>query len=347
MLLLGLFGPTPPVAVGFPAVVLLFTGYAVIWQCMRLFNGRPRSLLSLLGVVVAFAAVIAVVITQGATVGQRANLLSVALAMAAALSAYEVSRNRDAEFVGARLGMTALFGLMAISLSARALLSWLQPASATADAFYDPLHGASSLVNSVSVICLSIGLIMMAHERTSGRHRKLALTDELTGLPNRRLFLTQAERLARRAARNGKPACLLMMDLDHFAQVNERFGHAGGDEALALFAARLRRLVRSDDLVARYGGEEFCALLAGASRDEALAVAHEICAGLAARSITIQGKPHRLTVSIGVSEVRRNDIDAALQEADEALYRAKAAGRNRVAAIGRPAEGGKLDIATG
>ena len=205
LLVLGLFGPAPRLVVGFPTVVLLFAGNVMLWHSLRLFNGRAASIAGVVLIVLAFAALLATSIALGASLRERAGIASAGLAIFAALSAWEVSRDRDREFLRTRLAMAAAFGVMALVLVLRGALTWLAPESAEAGDYYDPLQGASSLINSISVVSLSIGLIMMANERTSGRHRRLALTDELTGLPNRRFFLAQAARLAQRAARRRAP----------------------------------------------------------------------------------------------------------------------------------------------
>ena len=132
------------------------------------------------------------------------------------------------------------------------------------------------LVTSIGIVCINIGLMMMATERLSTRYRKGALTDELTELPNRRHFLEQADRLSRQAKRDRANACLLMMDLDHFSAVNQRFGHGGGDQALVAFARLLREQVAPTDIVARYGGEEFCAFLVGAAVSEGTRIAERL-----------------------------------------------------------------------
>jgi diguanylate cyclase (GGDEF)-like protein len=252
------------------------------------------------------------------------------LCVFATLATYESSRRDGNEFLRMRLVMTVLLGLTAAGLILRTGFAWFRPAAAPAQAFYDPLNGVSTLVISLLLAGLSISLMMMAGERTSGRHRRLALTDDLTGLPNRRYFLTQADRVLRRA-RNDVPVSILMMDLDHFSEVNERFGHAGGDAALVRFAELLRRRFRSSGLVARYGGEEFCALLPGTSESQALGIANALRADLASSCLDLQGLEHTVTVSIGVAAVRNGDLTTALHEADAALYRAKGEGRNRVA----------------
>jgi diguanylate cyclase (GGDEF)-like protein len=345
LLLIRVFGPVPPLAVGPPIVVMLFSSYMLIWESMRLFNGRPLRPLRLVAIVLLFVPVFAVFVWATTGVNQRANFLSASVAIFAFLSAYEVLRKGNEEFFRTRLAMAGLFGAMAIVLVVRAVLGWLEPTTVTVDAFYDPLGGFSSLINSIGVIGLSIALMMMANERTSGRHRQLALTDELTGLPNRRYFLAQAERSLRRAGKH-VPTCILMMDLDHFSDVNERFGHAGGDEALISFAALLRQQLRSGDLVARHGGEEFCALLMGADQTQGLTVADNVRSALAAKPVAIRGQLYPITVSIGVAPLRHGDIDAALQQADKALYRAKREGRNRVSNWDGPAQSG-FDLAAG
>ena len=330
LLLLGAFGPVPPVAIGAPSVIALFAGYVMIWESMRVFNGSQLRLRRLVLIVVIFVGLHVALVAAGAPLSLRASLVSGGLAIFAGLSAYEVSPRVDAGFLRTRLAMAALFGAMAAVLAVRTALTLLRPQTAMTEAFYDPLEGFSALINSIGVTGLSIGLLMMANERTSDRHRRLALTDDLTGLDNRRHFLAQAGQLLRRR-RNHSAACVLMMDLDHFSKVNERHGHAGGDAALAWFAKLLRQQLGGDDLVARYGGEEFCALVTGASEVEALAVAERIRAALAAQPAILRGQPHAITVSIGVAAVFGGDIEQALRKADQALYLAKAAGRNRVA----------------
>jgi diguanylate cyclase (GGDEF)-like protein len=329
LVVVALFGPVPPVAIGAPAVAMLIAGYVMIWESMRAFNGRPARPLRVAAIALVFFTMLVGSVVLGGPVSQRANLASAVLMIFAGLAAYEVSRGRKDEFLRARLAMAGLFAVMTLVLAVRTVLPWLRPGE-TANVFYDPLGGLSSLANSICVVGLSIVLIMMANERTSDRHRRLAMTDELTGLPNRRYFLLEAEQRLRRS-RKDEAVAILVMDLDHFSEVNERFGHAGGDQALAWFASQLRQRLRSGDLVARYGGEEFCALLTGANQTQALAVAESIRAGLAARPAVLQDQQYPITVSIGVASLRNGDMAAALHAADQALYRAKAAGRNRVA----------------
>ncbi|TXI17722.1 MAG: GGDEF domain-containing protein [Roseateles sp.] len=162
----------------------------------------------------------------------------------------------------------------------------------------------------------------------------LATQDGLTGLANRRSLdqrLAEAQALYQRyASQGGRPHALLLIDLDHFKLINDRHGHPVGDEVLRRVAALLRQSVRATDLVARFGGEEFAVLLPGcAGADEALAVAEKMRAAIAAADFAVAG---RQTASLGVSLASSADVSPAelLQRADEALYEAKRAGRNRV-----------------
>jgi diguanylate cyclase (GGDEF)-like protein len=129
-------------------------------------------------------------------------------------------------------------------------------------------------------------------------------------------------------------ACVLMLDIDHFKQINDTYGHAGGDMALQHFAALMRAELRSIDSCGRLGGEEFAILLPGASLEAAQRIAERLRLKLAESSVEIDGKSVALTASIGIALLHPADVnpDAVLQRADAALYQAKATGRNRVVA---------------
>ena len=161
----------------------------------------------------------------------------------------------------------------------------------------------------------------------------LAMTDPLTGLFNRRHFLLRLEEECERARRSGDGLVCLMLDADHFKQVNDDFGHQKGDEVLKMIATLTRATLRVYDAVGRYGGEEFIALLPGASLEAAGAIAERLRAGIESSVIlqTPSGGRRPTTASLGLSQWRPGDtVDTLIHRADEALYRAKAGGRNRV-----------------
>ena len=162
--------------------------------------------------------------------------------------------------------------------------------------------------------------------------RDLAELDGLTGAFNRRHFFDIAGSALARTIARGKPACLAMIDADHFKNVNDKYGHAVGDEALRLMTNVARGASRGSDILARYGGEELVLLLNEADAESAKAVAERIRAGLASSPLTVpNAEPFTISVSIGVVQHREGEsIEELVRRADAAMYEAKRAGRNRV-----------------
>jgi len=161
---------------------------------------------------------------------------------------------------------------------------------------------------------------------------RLATTDALTGLSNRRHFLVQAEEALARLQRLGHEAALLMIDLDHFKRINDTWGHAAGDAVLAAFAETLRGSLRKVDHAGRIGGEEFAVLLEGCGLTSAKQYAERLLQEVQSRYVPLDEEQIRFTISIGITPLLPEDRspDAAMRRADAALYRAKALGRNRV-----------------
>jgi len=157
----------------------------------------------------------------------------------------------------------------------------------------------------------------------------MAHTDELTGIDNRRAFFERGQTLANYCERNKLPLSVAMIDADYFKQINDQYGHAVGDAVLCTLADQLRRSLRKSDVCGRMGGEEFAMLLPDTSLAEATELAERFCEAYAATPIRGNGVVVSNTVSVGVAS-DGYDIEHLLQCADEALYLAKAAGRNRV-----------------
>ena len=198
---------------------------------------------------------------------------------------------------------------------------------------------AFNFITFVHALFLTVLMISMTKERREAAQRTLAESDALTGLPNRRAFATEAERLLRRQKYNRAPLALLMLDLDHFKSINDRFGHDAGDRVLVEFGAVLDNCLRRDDFRYRMGGEEFCCLLPGLTIREAQATAERICQAFQATTVEVLGGSVRGTVSIGISstDICGYVMEDLLNEADAATYEAKAGGRNRaVVAIAKP-----------
>ncbi|HVI30065.1 sensor domain-containing diguanylate cyclase [Hansschlegelia sp.] len=165
--------------------------------------------------------------------------------------------------------------------------------------------------------------------------RELALTDSLTGLPNRRCFFETAQSLLEDGPMN-RALTVLMLDVDHFKAVNDRFGHRVGDEVLKAVAARGKAALRKEDLIARVGGEEFAALLPGTDGEPAACIARRLRQAIIAAPVTVGAVAIPVTVSIGVAGRRKGEVAAEgiVERADRALYAAKSAGRDRVVTAG-------------
>jgi two-component system, cell cycle response regulator len=182
------------------------------------------------------------------------------------------------------------------------------------------------------------------------RSLSLALTDELTGLYNRRYVVAHLEELVARVNNDGvTDTSVMMFDVDHFKAVNDQFGHPGGDDALRQLADRALRGVRSIDLVARLGGEEFVVVLPETDLAAATIVAERLRQAVAVEPFFIHStsERHPITISIGVAVAQTGDtVDTLLQRADDALYQAKNAGRNKVVAQGGGAAAAPFAVAS-
>ncbi len=221
-------------------------------------------------------------------------------------------------------------------------LSWLpliltrpirEAALVFASSWFAPLILATMLVR----IALAFLVLAMAKERAELKQRTGALTDPLTGLPNRRALFEAADALGQRGrSLKGDPISVLLFDLDHFKQTNDSFGHQVGDYVLKVFAATLSQHLEGHSIVARVGGEEFAAILPGADPATAAEAAEAVRSAFATSAAMVDGVAVGGTVSVGAaSDVDIDcDLNSLFRRADAALYAAKHAGRNRVELVG-------------
>lgn len=210
-----------------------------------------------------------------------------------------------------------------------------------------------ALVSLNKLICLDLQLaqetyyrsamarietLMQQLESRQDEIRKLAQTDQLTGLPNRRHFLDLLESEIHRNCRYSRPLCLLLMDIDDFKSVNDRFGHPAGDAVLRSIGRLLPTLVRSTDICGRLGGEELAVALVESDVETAELIAERIRLGILQNEIDDHQRRFSVTVSIGIAECTESitDTSALLRQADAALYEAKARGKNCVCVADRP-----------
>jgi diguanylate cyclase (GGDEF)-like protein len=331
--LYGMFGSVPELISLDLSNALLFTSYAIAWSGARVFDGRePRP-----GWVVTGATVwvFACQIPQFAeAIGIRSLLSNTIVTAFLWLTAVEFWRGRDERLLSRWPAIFILFSHGAIFLLRSPMSVLLGPASdrALASAWMNVI----STEEVLATISIAFILLAMAKERTELQHKNAALLDPLTGLANRRAFLDAAAQLTQTQTARDVPVAVFMIDLDRFKSVNDRFGHSVGDEVLRIFAESAQVNLRPTDIVARLGGEEFAVLLTDACRDNAFKVAERIRSTFAALAATVAGHAVNATASIGVAIIQdpQQDVHALLGQADQALYRAKARGRDRVVVIG-------------
>ena len=183
-----------------------------------------------------------------------------------------------------------------------------------------------------SIWALALGLRLRRDRENHVHALQLAQHDSLTGLCNRRGFLERALPLHATSTLGGAPSALILLDLDHFKEINDLHGHDAGDRTLVAVADRLRAMSRLEDVVARWGGEEFLVLLSDTPLETAAAFAEQLRASLAGMAVKLaDGSVVTLTASLGVvGSTAATSFDGLLRQADAALYAAKQAGRNRV-----------------
>ncbi len=179
---------------------------------------------------------------------------------------------------------------------------------------------------------IAIIMAVMRHQQTlQEKLTHLAGTDMLTGLPNRRAFLTRTTEVTRQGPDGGgQTGALMLLDADHFKKINDTYGHAVGDRCLAAIAARLRDNLRPGDLVGRLGGEEFSIFLPGISVAQALVIGDRLCQAI---GIAEAGLDREIEVTLSIGAVfcdTQTPFDKLMAKADAALYRAKAEGRARM-----------------
>jgi diguanylate cyclase (GGDEF)-like protein len=328
--LYGLYGGVPDLVSIDLAGAILFTSFAVTWTGARVFEGRearPGSLIA--------GAMLWLLACQFAGFAEAANLRAVLsggiIGGFSWLAAYEFWRGRGEGLVSRWPAIVLLFvhGALFLLRSPLSSLVGQGPSHGALSSAWLTVVSAEALLFTISIAFV---LVAMAKERSELRQRNAACVDPLTGLSNRRGFLQSAEELVYLQIRRGRPVAVFLLDLDHFKSVNDRFGHAMGDRVLQLFAGVASSSLRSSDLIGRLGGEEFAVLLADADRDNAYIVAERVRAAFEAAAHSVDGQQLCATLSVGIAIIQsaRDNLAKLLTQADKALYRAKAAGRNRV-----------------
>lgn len=315
----------PSKLTGVFALATFQLGFAIVWEAGRHFRTDKLSVSRAI-----FSAIPGLVLC---IVPMMAGLDGLAfIAMNILTSAYLLATAREywiarKEAPTPILGIAALYTLTSFSFAlCAAHLIWdgnLVLGRAPSN-WAEDLNLAICIASMTGIGALSLAL----HQwRLAARHRVEAMTDPLTGLLNRRaLFdLYGNKRMSPKTA-------VLIFDIDHFKVINDTFGHASGDEVLRIFARKLQKHCRQGDAAARLGGEEFALVLHGMMPGRAEVVAESIRQSIELREIEVDGNSLKCTVSVGIAAglAAAKDFEIALSAADQALYAAKRAGRNRV-----------------
>ena len=307
----------------------------LVWLgSLHLLGGRPRPAVAagaLLAYVIALAALSASTAPMAVA---RIALSSVFLVGFMGLAARAAHRSPWArQLRSVRLMRDLLLVFCALILMRAAVFVAdgipLHPDGSAPPGLTRPLFAAvfGSLPFSITVAVLGV-----VNSQLSTRLRRMASTDDLTGLVSRRLLQDSAQRMLAESPQSGCIA-LLMIDVDRFKAINDRYGHQLGDQVLRHVAAVLRQWLRPDSLIVRYGGDEFCALVPIPGEAAAFVVAERLRAAMEASPYALDGQRIAVTLSIGVSVHRHGlTLRQLLDEADRRAYRAKADGRNRVIA---------------
>jgi diguanylate cyclase (GGDEF)-like protein len=302
---------------------LIFIACGMFWNGVRLFRGR-----SLLPIAAFAGAVVWLVLCQFPVFqeGSSARIVLGILAVSAYtfFIAFDLSRERRKALYSRTAAVVVPCLHAAIFLMPLAMHA-LMP---------EVIAARWLTVFTLETILYAVGtafiVLLMVKDDHVDIYRHAATTDFLTGLLNRRAFLENALKLCAQQA-DGKPVTLLMFDLDDFKSINDRFGHAVGDEVLRVFAQVVRKSTRTTDIVGRLGGEEFAAIVAE-PMEIAVRIGERIRTGLEAAGTIVDGHQIGATVSIGAATANElvTNIDALIARADAALYRAKRDGRNRL-----------------
>ncbi len=316
------------------AYALLFVAAGMTWMGARVFDGNPVSPVGIFGGATAWLLLVQVTDVLEDPEGPVifSSMIVAAYTFAAAV---EIRRGKD-ERLMSRLPLTVMLGMHGALYLLRVPVAIFAPGLSSDAFFTSSWFGVMALESLLYMIATAVIFLALAKERIELEQKVAATTDPLTGIPNRRAFLDAAVRSLKQRSRVPQPVSALLFDLDRFKSINDRFGHSVGDRVLRTFADVAVVELRSTDLLGRIGGEEFGALLFGAEAAGGAAVAERIRKAFCA-TYSSDGVDAEISVSVGVATASADeeiDIESLLERADEALYVAKARGRNRVEIAG-------------
>lgn len=315
---------------------LLFMAFGLVWQGARVFTHRRSSLAVVFVPAIAWIGLCAVPGYMEATT-LRIIVASALVAGQTLLTARELWTDKS-ERLPSRAPAIVVLLSFSVFIGIRIPLAGYLPFPMGSGPLSSNWLALVNLVVLAHVGAFSFLMVSLTKERREAKQRNLAMLDPLTGLMNRRAFMAAIERAGRRQGGYARQSfALLVLDLDSFKQVNDQFGHEVGDRVLAAFAQVAESVTRPTDQLYRMGGEEFCFILPDTDLEGAIATAERVRQAFAASSVDARGMAVGTTVSIGIASADHAGIslELLLEQADAAVYEAKARGRNQVVAAER------------
>lgn len=311
--------------------------FTLSWSGLRSFYGRPTRMLPTIALTLLPGVFQPLARVSGVPESLGPVLFFLSAATASALVIFEIARAREERLWSQMVVAIAFAGYSASFMAGVVLVILSEDRGLSVQTAH-----LSILLDQVASILVYVGYVAMNGERANLELQRLSETDPLTGLYNRR-GVEHVLRQLRRTESSGKPASVLIGDIDHFKKINDKLGHEAGDLILKAFTERLKSITRRNDCAMRWGGEEFLILLPQTYLAEARVLAERLRSLIATEPFDARDRDPsaadkempsealNVTISIGLAEVAPGEtFDSAVKRADEALYRAKSEGRNRV-----------------
>lgn len=312
--------------------MLVVTCTPLFWFGLRRFDGRACAWSLLLPAPLLWAGTYFLLPQWSADINNRIIVASVLIAGYSLLTAWDSWRGHRIEPLEARGWMTMFFATHGLVFLARIPFSILSPVEMVNGVPVSLWYGIFSFELFVHSLLSGFSIFVLIRERAERHFRRAAEIDPLTGIYNRRAFISYVDE--RRQKMKGEGA-LALLDIDHFKRINDTFGHAGGDEALTAFCAVVRKNMSDDMIFGRIGGEEFALYLPDLELEQARQFCEDLRLAVEAAVIPLGEQSLRMTVSMGLSAdpATYADINFLLGIADRGLYISKRNGRNRVTAL--------------
>jgi len=312
------------------ASAMLFIACGMSWNGARLFDGKSVRPFAMCAGAIIWLIACQIPGFAESSIG-RIVVSSLIISNYTLFTAFELWSGRG-EKLNSRWPAVIVITLHGVVFPSQVPLTMVLPGDRIAATLTNGWMATLAIESLLYSIAAAFILLEMAKERTERVHKEAALIDPLTGVHNRRAVTEFAKQILARDVRPTKPMAIFMFDIDKFKSINDRFGHPVGDKVIKLLATTAKKTLRQTDVFGRLGGEEFAAFLGNTDEQGAVIVAERVRLAFLEAGKVVDGIEIGATVSVGVTFTTnyKDEVDALLSRADEALYEAKNSGRNRV-----------------